>query len=147
MNVLVDAPRMQETVRTNNMTTLIRSPLAMGVLTGKYGADESVPADDIRATTRQPGYFRDGRANPDHLASLNLVRDLLTVDGRSLAQGAICWLWAKGAANVPVPGARTVEQIEGLTEALAFGALSEDVMAQIEAAIERDPCETPDRER
>ena len=120
----------------------------MGLLTGKYGADAVMPADDIRSTSNpKTDYFSGARSNPAFLAKLDVVRDLITVDGRSLAQGAIGWLWAKGAANVPVPGARTVEQIEGLTEALAFGALSEDVMTQIEVAIEREPDETPDRAR
>lgn len=148
MNVLVDAPRMQSVARKKGLAALIRSPLAMGLLTGKYGADAVMPADDIRATSnpRTP-YFRDARSNPAFLAKLEPVRDLLTVDGRSLAQGAICWLWAKGGMNVPVPGARTVQQIEGLARALTFGPLADDVMTQIEAAIEREPEEPLDRAR
>lgn len=148
MNVLVDAPRIQAVSRKNGLTALIRSPLAMGLLTGKYGADAVIPAHDIRATSNpKTDYFINARSNPAFLGKLDAVRDLLTFDGRSLAQGAIGWLWARGKMNVPVPGARTVEQIEGLVGALAFGALSDDVMAQIEAVIEREPDETPDRAR
>ena len=148
MNVFFDAPRIQRVAKQQGLTALIRSPLAMGVLTGKYGPDAVMPAADIRAAN-QPWmeYFKGARANPDYLRTLDAVRDLLTAGGRSLVQGAIGWLWAKGAANIPIPGARTVEQIEGIAEALSFGPLPADAMAQIEAQIDREPDDTPDRAR
>jgi len=148
MNVLVSPPRIQTAVRANALTALIRSPLAMGLLTGKYGADAVVPSHDIRGTPNpKTDYFVGARSNPIMLAQLDAVRDLLTTGGRTLTQGAICWLWAKGDMNLPVPGARTVEQIGGLVDALAFGALPDPVMVQIEALIEREPSATPDKAR
>lgn len=147
MNVFVDAPRMQRVVSENNAIALIRSPLAMGMLTGKYGADVALPSDDIRAGTNLAvAYFKDGQANPDFLARLEAVRDLLTVGGRSLVQGALGWLWAKRETNMPIPGARTVEQITGIAGALDHGALPKDVMAEIETVIAREPEDTPERE-
>jgi aryl-alcohol dehydrogenase-like predicted oxidoreductase len=148
MNVLLDAPKMREVVHENNLFALIRSPLAMGLLGGKYAAGDIMREDDIRATSNpRTDYFTSGRANPAFLAKLDAVRELLTTDGRSLVQGAIGWLWAKDGANIPIPGARTVDQIEGISGALAFGALPDDVMVQIEALIEREPDEAPDRAR
>ena len=148
MNVLLDAPRIQEVVRKNNLLALIRSPLAMGLLGGKYVVGDIMSEDDIRATSNpKTDYFVNGRPNPTFLAKLNAVRELLTTDGRSLAQGALGWLWVKGDMNIPIPGARTVEQIEGIAEAISFGALPDDVMAQIETLIERETDETPDRAR
>ncbi len=148
MNVLLDAPRMQAAVRDNRLIALIRSPLAMGVLTGKYDARSVMQPDDIRATSNpKTPYFRDARINPDFLARRDAVRELLATGGRNLAQGAIGWLWAKNGANIPIPGARTVEQIEDLAGARAFGALPDSVMAQIEDLMERDPDDWPDRAR
>ena len=148
MNVLLDAPTMQAVVRETGLTALIRSPLAMGLLTGKYGADSVMPADDIRSTSNpKTDYFRDARANPAFLARLDAVRDLLRIGGRSLTQGALCWLWAKTGNSIPIPGARTVDQIEGIAGALEFGALPEDVMTQIEALIDREPVGAPDKAR
>ena len=148
MNVLVDAPRMQHVARNHGLAALIRSPLAMGLLTGKYGRGEVMPNGDIRATANmKTRYFRNGRADPAFLDRLDAVRDLLTSDGRSLVQGAIGWLWAKGDMNIPIPGARTVEQIEGIAGALAFGALPKEVMDRIEDLIEREPDDVPDRAR
>lgn len=148
MNVLLDAPTMQAVVGETGLTALIRSPLAMGLLGGNYGPDSVLPADDIRSTSNLTiDYFRDARANPAFLAKLDAVRELLRTGGRSLAQGALSWLWAKTGNAIPIPGARTVDQIEGLAGALAFGALPEDVMTRIEALIDREPEGTPDRER
>ncbi|WP_299852742.1 aldo/keto reductase [uncultured Roseovarius sp.] len=148
MNVLLDAPRMRRALRENNLIALIRSPLAMGLLGGNYGVGDVMRKDDIRATSNpRTDYFADGKVNPAYFAKLDTIRALLRTGGRTLAQGAIGWLWAQDGANIPIPGARTVEQIEGLAGALAFGALPDDVVAQIEALIEREPDDTPDRVR
>ncbi|MEP6018312.1 MAG: aldo/keto reductase [Paracoccaceae bacterium] len=147
MNVLVDAQRMQDVVHKNRLITLIRSPLAMGLLTGKYDLNTRMQRDDIRATTNLTvKYFENARANPEFLSKLDVIRDLLTMDGRSLTQGALCWLWGKNENNIPIPGARTVEQIEGIAVALAFGPLPAHVMADIEGLIERPTDDLEDRE-
>ncbi|MEM9629566.1 MAG: aldo/keto reductase, partial [Pseudomonadota bacterium] len=75
------------------------------------------------------------------------VRDLLTADGRTLVQGALGWLWAKQEHNIPIPGARTVEQINGIAGALDFGPLPNGSMIEIEKLIEREPEDAPERER
>ena len=136
MNLYFDAPSMQEVVADIGVTALIRSPLAMGMLTGKYGADVVLPSDDVRATDEPwRDYFKDGKAKAEHIAILDAVRELLQTGGRTLTQGALCWLWGKRADNVPVPGARTVAQMVDNADALAFGALPVNVMDEIEALI------------
>ena len=147
MNVFVDVKRIQAAVQKHDLVALIRSPLAMGLLSGKYDADTVMKSDDIRAGSNLViSYFKHARANPDFLQQLECIRDLLTVDGRTLVQGAIGWLWAKGARNVPIPGARTVSQIEGLAEALRFGPLPDPTMAEIETHLTREPEGTEDKE-
>jgi aryl-alcohol dehydrogenase-like predicted oxidoreductase len=148
LNVLVSPPRIQAAARDNGLAALIRSPLAMGLLTGKYSDDAVIPSGDIRGTANpKTDYFVNARSNPTMLAQLDELKDLLMTGGRTLTQGAICWLWSKGDMNIPVPGARTVGQIEGLAAALSFDPLSVDVMDQIEALIDREPEDTPDRAR
>ena len=148
MNVLLDAPAMQQTVQDGGLCALIRSPLAMGLLTGKYRAQSLIPADDIRSTSNpRTDYFRDARANPRFLAQLEAVQELLTIGGRTLTQGALCWLWAKSENNIPLPGARTAAQIEEIAGALEFGALPDTVMIQIETLIDREPASVEERAR
>ena len=91
-------------------------------------------------------YFADSRANPTFMKTLDAIRELLKSDGRTLVQGALGWLWAQAEANIPITGARTAQQIEGLSAALSMGALPAKVTTEIEALIEREP-DQPDRPR
>lgn len=147
MNVFFDAPRMQKVAREHGLHALIRSPLAMGLLSGKYDSSTVMPSDDIRASGADwLQYFRDGRVNPDFMKTLDAIRELLTTDGRTLVHGALGWLWAQADTNIPIPGARTPEQIEGIASALSKGALPVAVIAEIEGLVDRDPTQ-PDRPR
>ena len=72
---------------------------------------------------------------PEFAARLDAVRDLLTSGGRTLTQGALAWLWAKSPRTLPIPGFRTVAQVEENAGALEKGPLPDDVMAGIDAAL------------
>ncbi len=147
MNIFMDVPTIQSTVREHKLTALIRSPLAMGVLSGKYGPDSVQPENDIRSTDAQwMEYFDKGRPSAQYLTNLNILRELLQSDGRTLAQGALCWLLAKESFNTPVPGARTPDQAIENAGAIQFGPLSEAVMQEIETLVLRAPEGEP-RER
>jgi aryl-alcohol dehydrogenase-like predicted oxidoreductase len=74
------------------------------------------------------------------------LRDLVTSGGRSPAQGALAWLWARNPRALPIPGFRTPEQVEDLCGALAKGPLDASIMNEVEATLLRDP-EGPPRER
>lgn len=146
MNVLWDAPTLQMQAHESGLLTMVRSPLAMGLLSGAYQADDRVPDDDIRATPSEwHDYFVDGRPNPDLLETISALRDLLTSEGRSLVQGALCWIWGRNPQAIPIPGARTPEQITELAGALQFGPLPEDTMNEIDRILPRgpDPADTP----
>lgn len=140
MNVFVDTPSVQQSVLENDLIPLIRSPLAMGVLTGKYTAQTRFPKEDNRSREEAwRDYFVDSAVDPVHLKNLDAVRECLMSDGRSLTQGALGWIMARSPGNVPIPGARTANQIVESAGAIQFGPLSEDVMAEIETLIERQP--------
>jgi len=49
MNVFVDVPKLQKTIADHNLISFVRSPLAMGVLTGKYGENSTIPEDSVLA--------------------------------------------------------------------------------------------------
>ncbi|MEO0387506.1 MAG: aldo/keto reductase [Pseudomonadota bacterium] len=138
MNVFLDVPRIQRAVADAGLVALLRSPLAMGLLGGNYDASSVMSPNDIRgAGQAKTPYFDRARPGEAYLKMLGAVRELLMVEGRTLPQGALCWLWARGAANLPIPGARTVAQIEGLAGALRFGPLPNAIMAEVEAVIAR----------
>lgn len=147
MNVFVPASDVIAEVERAGLLSLVRSPLAMGMLTGKFAAGQALPTDDVRSNTLHwMDYFKDGKPVPALLDRLARVRDVLTLDGRSLTQGALAWLWTRSAAAVPLPGFRTRAQVEENAGALAKGPLPADAMAEIERLIDRPP-EGPPRER
>ncbi|GAB5509575.1 MAG: hypothetical protein Rhims3KO_09760 [Hyphomicrobiales bacterium] len=147
MNVFFDAPSMMKVVNRFELCSFNRSPLAMGLLTGKFNDGAAVQPGDVRLNSfHWMDYFKDGQVVPSFVERTEAVRDLLTVGGRSLAQGALGWLWAKSPATVPIPGARTPEQALHNASALEFGALPEAIMNEIENVLKRPP-EGPARER
>jgi len=147
MNVFVDVPTIQKTVSENGLVAFLRSPLAMGLLTGKYSSTTVMPEMDVRSVNSEKrDYFQDAKPAVTHLRNLAAIRELLRSEGRTLAQGALSWLLTKSERNVPVPGARNEKQAAENAAALAFGPLSKTVMDEIECLIER-PSEGPPRAR
>ena len=137
MNVLHDAPAMVRLCTERNLDELVRTPLGMGVLTGKYGAGMRFAADDVRRDYHWNPLLADGAPAPEALDQLDAVRSILTEDGRTLAQGALAWLWARSERAIPLPGFRTVEQVEQNTAALDHGPLQPDQMAAIDDILGR----------
>ena len=131
LNVLADAPAMLAAGQEHDLASVCRSPLAMGLLTGKYTAAARLPADDVRATQPWVPYFDAGRPAPAWLARLEAVRDVLAGGGRSLAEGALGWLLARSPRTVPIPGIRTVAQAAQNASALSAGPLPSADMAEI----------------
>jgi aryl-alcohol dehydrogenase-like predicted oxidoreductase len=147
MNVFFKASDLLPVIERNDLLSINRSPLAMGLLTGKFDRTSRFGTQDIRSQTMDwMAYFKDGKVDPRYQQQLDTVRELLCSDGRTLTQGAIGWLWARSVRTLPIPGFRTLEQVDDLAGALEKGALSEAVMMEIENVIVREP-EGPARER
>jgi aryl-alcohol dehydrogenase-like predicted oxidoreductase len=122
----------------HGFAALARSPLAMGLLTGKYDLTNKPPADDVRRDTPWWSYFDDA-AMPEWLERLAKVRDLLTDGGRTLAQGCLAYLWGLNPAIIPLPGARTPEQAVENARAMAFGPLAVATVKEIDDLLATSP--------
>jgi aryl-alcohol dehydrogenase-like predicted oxidoreductase len=103
-----------------------RNPLAQGLLTGKFTAESELPADDVRH-----GWDLRSGEQARRLRVLNEVREVLTEGKRTMAQGALSWLWARSAAIIPIPGFKSAEQVEENASAMGFGPLADSQMADI----------------
>jgi aryl-alcohol dehydrogenase-like predicted oxidoreductase len=111
----------------NKVASVNRGPLAMGLLTGKFNADSAdFPKDDIRHGWN----FKDGNI-ADQMKKLEGIRSILTSGGRTLAQGALAWIWARSEWTVPIPGFKNVKQVEENAGAMKFGPLTKEQMAEI----------------
>ena len=147
LNVFFRADALLPVIEAHGLLSINRSPLAMGLLGGRYGPESRLPRQDVRGRSRDwMDYFKDGRVSESHARRLQAVRDVLTSDGRSLVQGALGWIWGRSDRTLPVPGFRTPEQVRDLAGALAKGPLSADQMQEVERLIDREP-EGPPRER
>lgn len=130
LNVVKHNPAMLALCEELNLASVNRSPLARGALTGKYNANTTFGATDVRnddwshQTFFVPVFER-----------LDALRDVLTSGGRTLAQGALAWIWGRSETTVPIPGIRTVQQATENAGAMDFGPLTADQMRQIDAIL------------
>jgi aryl-alcohol dehydrogenase-like predicted oxidoreductase len=122
-----------------DLASINRGPLAMGLLTGKFRADSRLPADDVRGPNSPSWmrFFKDGKPNPEFLGKLEAVRDILTSGGRTLAQGALAWIWGRSDRTIPIPGFKTMAQIEENVAAMDLGPLAREQVEEIDTLLGR----------
>lgn len=132
LHVLEDAEAMLALCEEYNLASINLAPLAMGVLTGKFSQETQFPANDVRHHWN----FQAG-SDAELLKRTEQLRAILTSDGRTLAQGALGWIRAHSRITIPIPGFKTVKQVEENAAALRFGALSEQQMVEIEQLLGR----------
>lgn len=138
LNVLNDAQALLDLCEKYDLSSIDRTPLAHGFLSGKYTADTVMPKDDFRGVGHTwVGFFEDGRPKQEFLDNLAAIRYILTSDGRSLVQGALAWIWGRSDCTIPIPGFKTVAQVKENCAAMEFGPLSEDQMQEIDALLDR----------
>lgn len=120
-----------------NLASINRGPLGMGSLTGKYSPDSRFSNDDVRQHANWHPAFQNGKTSPEWLKALESIRQVLTSNGRTLAQGALAWIWARSEKTVPIPGFKTVKQVEENCRAMEFGPLTPTQMAEIDQILGR----------
>ena len=139
LNVLDNNPAVIALCEKYDLAALNRGPLAMGLLTDKYSAKTNLAADDVRGkkSPEWMKYFKDGKPNSEWLNKRDAVRAILASNGRSVAQGALAWLWAYSPKTLPIPGFRTVAQVKENASAMQFGPLMKDQMEEIDRLLDR----------
>lgn len=138
LNVFSDAPELIHLCENNNLASINRSPLAMGLLTGKFTVASKISKDDVRGAGHNwVPYFKDGKPEPEFLEKLDAVKEILVSKGRTLAQGALAWIWGRSDNTIPIPGFKTVRQVEENAKAIEFGPLTKEQMIEIDKLIGR----------
>lgn len=105
--------------REKNIGIMIRTPLARGLLSGKFRSGEAIPAEQ---QWRRPT----GDRLQLRLARVDQLRFLVR-DGQTLAQAALRWLLAQDGVHCVIPGARTVEQLEDNIQAVNGDITAEEL--------------------
>jgi len=127
------------------ISQIVFSPIAQGVLTGKYRPGEQPPTDS-RATDEKGGadtikrWMRD-----DVLRRVQQLAPLAEDAGLSMAQLAVAWVLQNDNVSSAIIGASRPEQVHD-NAAAAGVKLEEDLLAKIDEVldpvVQRDPSET-----
>ncbi len=106
----------------------IWSPLASGLLTGKY--NDGIPAGTRAAL---PGYewLRDAVIKPERIEKVKQLAPIAADLGCTLAQMALAWLFTQPFVTAPIVGANTVAQLEESLGAVGL-RLTEDEMLRLD---------------
>jgi 1-deoxyxylulose-5-phosphate synthase len=117
----------------NGISQIVWSPLAQGVLTGKYRPGEPPPPDS-RATSQAMGVFIGRRLTNDVLGAVERLRPIADGLGITLSQLALAWVLREPNVASAIVGATRAEQVE--ENAAASGIeLTPDTLAAIDAAL------------
>ncbi len=140
LNLLDDNAAVLALCEKHNLAAINRGPLAMGLLTGKYTVNTKPSIDDVRGekSPEWMTYFKNGKPSPEFLKKIDSVKEILTSGGRSLAQGALAWIWARSEQTIPIPGFRTVKQVEENCGAMQFGPLSDGQFMEVEKILRNE---------
>jgi L-glyceraldehyde 3-phosphate reductase len=107
---------------------IVFSPLAQGMLTGKYLG--GVPED---SRVSRGGALSEDMLTDDALAHVRALNEIASRRGQSLAQMAIAWTVRDPRVTSALIGARTVDQLEDSLGALQSLDFSDEELAEIDS--------------
>jgi aryl-alcohol dehydrogenase-like predicted oxidoreductase len=130
--------------RQEGIGQIVWSPIAQGVLTGKY-LPGAAPPPGSRATDPSGSRFISELLNDDLLGRVQQLRPLAEQAGLTLAQLAVAWTLQNPNVSAAIIGATRPEQVRENAQAAGV-RLDQEVLSQIDeilgAQVVRDPAET-----
>jgi len=117
---------------TNNIGVIVYSPLASGLLTGKYDEERIANLHESDWRRRSP-LFTEPQISVNLLA-INRLKEIAEDLGITLSQLAIAWTLRRLEITAAIVGARNPSQIEETVKA-ADVRLDEDVLNKIEQVL------------
>jgi aryl-alcohol dehydrogenase-like predicted oxidoreductase len=115
------------------ISQIVWSPLAQGVLTGKYLPGEPPPADS-RAASEAMGGFIDQLIGPPVLEAVQRLRPIAERAGLSMVQLALAWVLRQPNVASAIVGASRPEQVHANASASGI-VLDADTLAAIDEAL------------
>jgi aryl-alcohol dehydrogenase-like predicted oxidoreductase len=97
--------------REKQVSQIVWSPLAQGVLSGKYLPGAQIPAES-RAGSDSMGNFIQSLMRPDILAAVQQLKPLAQEAGCTLTQFALAWVLREPNVASAIVGASRPEQLE-----------------------------------
>jgi aryl-alcohol dehydrogenase-like predicted oxidoreductase len=123
------------------ISQIVWSPLAQGMLTGKYRPGQAVP-DDSRAANEGMNVAMSLVMNDAALEAVQRLRPIADDAGLSLAELALAWVLRRSEVASAIVGATRPEQV--LANAAASGIeLTAEVVAAVDGALGDAPVAVP----
>lgn len=107
------------------------SPLAQGLLTGKYL--NGIPADSRAA--KSTGFLQQSQVTPERVEAARRLNDIAEQRGQSLAQMALAWLLRDSNVTSVIIGTSSVAQLDDNLRTLDHLAFTDDEVTAIEQII------------
>jgi voltage-dependent potassium channel beta subunit len=121
--------------------TTIWSPLASGLLTGKY--NQGIPPDS-RAALKDYEWIGESILTPDRIKKVKRLQPIAADLGCTLAQLALAWCLKNPNVSTVITGASRASQIRENMKALEIAPkLTEEVIRQIEDVLKNKPMPDP----
>jgi aryl-alcohol dehydrogenase-like predicted oxidoreductase len=113
---------------------VVWSPIAQGVLTGKYLPGQA-PPEGSRATDPTSGHFTERLRTEPILTAVQRLRPIAEQAGLTMAQLAVAWVLQHDYISSAIVGATRPEQVTDNAGASGV-VLGDDVMAAIDTALD-----------
>ena len=126
-------PEVVPTCRELGISQVVFSPIAQGVLTGKYKAGQPVP-EGSRATDPSGSVFIKNLLTDDTLARVAKLQPIAEAEALTMAQLAIAWVLSNDNVASAITGGSRPEQITA-NAAAAGKQLSAETLAAIDEAL------------
>jgi aryl-alcohol dehydrogenase-like predicted oxidoreductase len=126
----------------NDISQIVWSPLAEGVLTGKYKPGEAPPADS-RAANESMNKFIDRKMSDETLEAVQLLAPIAEGEGISMVELALAWVLRREEVAAAIVGASRPEQVHANAAASEI-ELSSDVIVAIDEALGDAPVKEPE---
>jgi aryl-alcohol dehydrogenase-like predicted oxidoreductase len=124
-----------------DISNIVWSPLAQGVLTGKYKPGQALP-EGSRAASDAMGSFMDLVMNDETLAAVERLVPIAEGEGVTLTQLALAWVLRRPEVASAIVGASRPEQVHANASASGI-ELCADVLAAIDEALGDAPVRGP----
>ncbi len=135
-NMIWRAPEAEvfELCAADGISQIVWSPLAQGVLTGKYTPGAKPPAGS-RATSEEMGWAIDRYMEEATLEAVGRLRPIAEGAGLTMVQMALAWVLRRDELASAIIGASRPEQVHADAEASGV-ELSDDVLEAIDEALD-----------
>lgn len=117
----------------NGIGQVVFSPLAQGILTGKYKPGQDVPSDS-RAANDQINNWIKSYLRDDVLELVGRLDDIASGLGIKLSQLAVAWILRQPGVSSAIVGASRPSQVEENVKASEV-ELTDDVLGEIESVL------------